>query len=170
MDHVRLTMVAAATIMLAWVMMASAQAPVKQIKLSEKQVQNFIAAQKDMAAITQKMQGSTNDKPDPKIQAELDKAARKQGFKSFTEYDEVAANISMIMAGIDPKTKAFSEPKEAIKKEIQEIAADKAIPQKERQKMLQELNEALKVAQPVEHAGNVVLVKKYFDQIDAALP
>lgn len=32
---------------------AAAQAPVKQIRLTEKQVQGFIAAQKDMAAVAE---------------------------------------------------------------------------------------------------------------------
>jgi hypothetical protein len=150
---------------------ASAQAPtpVKQIKLTEKQVEGFIAAQKDMAAITEKMQGSTSDKPDPKIQAELEGAAKKHGFKDFTEYDDVAANISMVMSGIDPQTKAFTEPQIAIKKEIEEVTGDKSIPEKEKKQMLEELTEALKVAQPVAHPSNIDLIKKYFDKIEAVL-
>ena len=46
---------------------AAAQTAVKQIKLTDKQIEGFIAAQKDMAAVAEKMQGSTSDKPDPKI-------------------------------------------------------------------------------------------------------
>src|SRR5262245_35937293 len=74
---------------------ALAQAPVKQVKLTEKQVQSFIEAQKDLTAITDKMEGSVTDKPDPKVQADLEAAAKKHGFKDFAEYDDVAANISM---------------------------------------------------------------------------
>ena len=68
---------------------ASAQAPVKQIRLAEKQVQGFIAAQKDMAAVAERMQGSTSDPPDVKHQAELEAIAKKNGFKDFAEYDDV---------------------------------------------------------------------------------
>ena len=75
----------------------------------------------------------------------------------------------MVMAGIDPQTKAFTEPKVAIKKEIDEVKADKSIPEKEKKQMLEELNEALKTAQPIQHPGNVELVKKYYDKIDAVL-
>ena len=150
---------------------AQAQEPqaVKQIALTEKHVVGFIAAQKDMAPIAEKMQGSTSDKPDPKIQAELDGVAKKHGFAGFAEYDDVAANISMIMAGIDPQTKAFTDPVDAIKKEIAEVQADKSIPAKEKQEVLKELNEALKVAQPVQHRGNIELVKKHYDKIEAML-
>jgi hypothetical protein len=147
---------------------ASAQA-VKQIKLTEKQIEGFIAAQKDMAAVTEQMQGGNADKPDPKVQAELENVAKKHGFASFVEYDEVAANISMVMAGIDPQTKAFTDPKVAIQKEIDEVTADTSIPDKEKKQMLEELNEALKSAQPIENPGNIELVKKYYEKIDAVL-
>jgi hypothetical protein len=148
---------------------AMAQGPMKQIKLDEKQIENFIASQKDMAAIAEKMQGSTSDKPDAKIQAELESVAKKHGFNDFAEYDDVAANISMVMAGIDPQTKAFLEPQAAIKKEIEEVTTDKTIPEKEKKQMLDELNEALKTARPIEHASNIDLIKKYFDKIEAVL-
>src|SRR5262249_4791377 len=44
---------------------------VKQIKLTEKQVQSFIAAQKDVGPILEKIQGATSDQLDPKLQAQL---------------------------------------------------------------------------------------------------
>jgi len=147
---------------------ATAQQSVKQVKLTDKQIEGFIAAQKDMATVAEKMQGNS-DKPDPKIQAELESIAKKHGFGSFQEYDDVAANISMIMAGIDPQTKAFTEPKVAIQKEIEEVNNDKSIPEKEKKQMLEELNEALKSAQPIQHPSNIELVKKYWDKIDAVL-
>jgi hypothetical protein len=75
----------------------------------------------------------------------------------------------MVMAGIDPQTKAFTEPKIAIEKEIEEVKADKSIPEKEKKQMLDELAEALKSAQPVANPGNIELVKKYFDKLDAVL-
>ena len=66
-------------------------------------IEGFIAAQKDMDSFAEKMQGDS-DKPDPKMQAELETIAKKHGFASFNEYDDVAANISMVMAGIDPQS------------------------------------------------------------------
>jgi hypothetical protein len=147
---------------------ATAQ-PVKQIKLTDKHVEGFIAAQQDMAGVAEKMQGSTSDKPDPKIEAELESIAKKHGFQSFAEYDDVAGTISMVMAGIDPQTKAFTEPQIAIKKEIEEVTADKSIPDKEKKQMLEELNDALKSAAPIQFPSNIEIVTKYYDKIDAVL-
>jgi len=139
---------------------------IKQIKLTEQHIEGFIASQKEMSAITEKMQGSTSDKPDPKIQAELENVAKKHGFKNFNEYDDVAANISMVMAGMDPQTKEFLEPQAAIEKEIKEVTADKSIPEKEKKQMLEELGEARKTAAPILNRSNIELVKKYFDRIE----
>ena len=106
-----------------------AMAQVKQIQLSEKQIQSFLAAQKEIAKLTEKMQDGPNAKPDPKVEAAVQAAATKNGFASFGEYSDVFDNISMIMSGLDPKTKAFSEPKIAIQKEMDEVKADKSIPE-----------------------------------------
>jgi len=147
---------------------ALAQGAVKQIPLADKHIEGFISAQKDMASVAEKMQGNS-DKPDPKVQAELETIAKKHGFASFQEYDDVAANISMVMAGIDPQSRAFTEPKVAIQKEIDEVKGDSSIPEKEKKQMLDELAEALKSAQPIQHPGNVELVQKYWEKIDAVL-
>jgi hypothetical protein len=136
---------------------------VKQIQLTDKHIESFIAAQKDMGPILEKIQGAASDQLPANIQADLEAAAKKNGFKDFAEYDEVVGNITMVMAGIDPKTKAFTEPADAIKKEIADVtAADK-------KQLLDELNEALKSVQPIQFPGNIELVKKYYDKIDAAL-
>jgi hypothetical protein len=147
---------------------ALAQGALKQIPLTDKHIEGFIAAQKDMAQVAEKMQGNS-DKPDPKVQAELETISKKHGFASFQEYDDVAANISMVMAGIDPQSRAFTEPKVAIQKEIDEVKGDNTIPEKERKQMLEELAEALKSAQPIQHPANIELVKKYWEKIDAVL-
>ena len=75
----------------------------------------------------------------------------------------------LVMTGIDPKTKAFTEPAAAIKQEIADVTANRTIPAAEKKQMLEELNEALKAAQPIQFPGNIDLVKKYYDKIDAAL-
>jgi len=142
---------------------------VKQIQLTEKQLQGVVAAQKDVAAVLDKLQGPPPDQLPPQVLSELDAATKKHGFKDFNDYDEVVGNITMVMTGIDPKTKAFTEPADAIKKEIADVTADKTIPAQDKKQMLEELNEALKAAQPIQFPGNIELVKKYYDKIDAAL-
>jgi hypothetical protein len=140
----------------------------KQIKLDEKQVQGFIAAQKDLNDISEKLQ-SSSDQPDSKLQAELEAIAKKNGFASFEELDDVAANISMVMAGIDPETGDYTDPVESIKKEIEEIKADKSIPDKEKKQMLEEMQEALETTPALQHPENVEVVKKHRAEIDKAL-
>ena len=147
---------------------AAAQAPVKQADLTEKQVQGFIAAQKPMTNVTEKMQGPA-DKPDPKVQARLEAIAKKYGFKSFGEYDDVAAAISLVMAGIDPDTKDSTPADVAIRQQIADVEADNAMPAAEKQQMLNQLDQARKQARPVPHPANIALVKKYYDKIEAAL-
>lgn len=145
----------------------SAQDAMKQMQLTEKQVQNYIAAQKDMTALSEKAAGK-DGKPDPQAQAQMQAAVKKSGFASFDEYAVVSDNISLVMSGIDPETKQFSEPKVAIQKEIAEVSADKEMAPDEKKQALAELQEALKSAEPVKFPGNVDLVKKYYDQLDKA--
>jgi hypothetical protein len=73
------------------------------------------------------------------------------------------------MSCIDPKTKAFSEPKVAMQKQIDEIKADKTIPEPQKKKLLEDLNEALKTAEPIKFPGNIELVKKNYDKLDSAM-
>ena len=53
----------------------------------------------------------------------------------------------MIMSGIDPQTKKFTEPPEQIKKEIAALKADKSVPEAEKKQDLEELEAALKIPQ-----------------------
>jgi hypothetical protein len=146
-----------------------AEEAVKQIELNAKHVEGFIAAQKDLAALAKKMEGSKAEQPDPKAQAEVEAIAKKHGFKDFAEYDDVGSNIDMILAGIDPDTKKFVPPREAVEKEIAAVNADKALSSADKTKLLEELNDSLKTAPSIQHAGNVTLIERYFDKLVAVL-
>jgi hypothetical protein len=135
---------------------------VKQIKLTEKHIQSFIAAYKDMAKI---YEGANFDKPDPKVEAQAEAVAKKNGFASLAEYDDVSANISMIVSGIDPQTKKFTEPPELIKNDIAALKADKSVPEADKKQELAELDAALKDAKPIQFKENITLVLKYFDKL-----
>ena len=135
---------------------------VKQIKLTEKHIQGFMAASKDMAKL---YDGANPDKPDPKVEAQAEAVAKKNGFASLAEYDDVSMNISMIMSGIDPQTKKFTEPPEQIKKEIAALKADKSVPEAEKKEDLAQLEAALKTAKPIQFKENIALVLKYFDKL-----
>jgi hypothetical protein len=145
-----------------------AQEP-KQIKLTEKHVEAFIAAQQDMSAVVQKIQAGATVKTDSSYDAELEAVTKKHGFNSFAEYEDVAATISIVMASIDPQNKSFMDPQTAIKKEIDDLRTDKTMSEDDKKQLMQELQEALKAAQPIQFPSNIDLVRKYYDRIDAAL-
>src|SRR5499426_2153171 len=80
----------------------------------------------DMAKL---YEAANPDKPDPKVEARAAAVAKKNGFASLDEYDDASMNISMIVSGIDPHTKKFTEPPEQIRKEIAALKADKSVPE-----------------------------------------
>lgn len=148
---------------------ASGQNDFKQVKLTGKMVESFIVAQQDISAYAQKNQAAASDKPDPKVQADLDAMAKKHGFGSFAEFDDVAYNISLVMGGLDPQTGKFTDPVTALKQEIDDVKGDKSIAEKDRKQMLEELNEALKNTPPLQFPENVEVVKQYREQIEKVL-
>jgi hypothetical protein len=135
---------------------------VKQIKLTEKLIQNFMAAYEDMAKL---YDGADSDKPDPKVEAQAAALAKKNGFTSLAQYDDVSTNMTMIISGIDPRTKNFIEPPEQIKKQIAALRADKSVPEADKKEGIAQLESALKVAKPIQFKENIALVLKYFDQL-----
>src|SRR5947208_15945498 len=100
-----------------------------------------------------------------RLQTESESVAKKNGFKDFAEYDEVAANILMVFAGIDPQSKQYTDPQTAMKKKIAEITADKTISKRDKKELLNEYEKRLKAAQPIQYPSNIELVRKYYDQI-----
>jgi hypothetical protein len=143
--------------------------PLKQVELTEKQMESLLAAQKEMDAVTDKLPEGAADKPDPKLQAQLEGIARKNGFADMNEYTAVYDNVSLVMSGIDPKTKAFTEPPDALKKQIAAVQADAKIPAKEKKAILEDMNGALKALEPVKFPGNVTIVTKYYDKLGPLL-
>ena len=135
---------------------------VKQIKLTETQIQSFMAAYDDVARV---YDGAASDKPDPKAEAQAAAVAKKYGFASLAQYDDVLTNIIMIMFGIDPQTKNFTEPPEQIKNEITALKADKSVPEADKKQGLAQLEAALKIAKPIQFKENIALVLKYYDQL-----
>ena len=145
---------------------AIAQETAKQIKLTDKQVEGFIAAQKDMGAVSN---DAGKGKADPQAEAKIQAIIKKHGFASLDEYDDVEANIMMVLTGIDAQTKSFTQPPAMIKKQIDGLKADKSMAAKDKQKAQEELNKALKTAQPIQFPSNIELVKKNYDKLEAAL-
>ena len=144
------------------------QPAVKQIALTEKQIEGVLVAQKDMDAITAKL--PDNAKPDPKVTAQLEGVAKKNGFAGYDEYNNIIDNISIVLAGFDPATKKYVGTETVIKAQIAQVQADKKMSPKDKKEALADLNEALKApAPPIENKGNIDLVAKYYDKLADAL-
>jgi hypothetical protein len=144
------------------------QPALKQMALTEKQIQGVLAAQKDMDAITAKL--PEDAKPDPKVTAQLDAVAKKNGFASYDEYNDVIDNISLVLGGFDPATKKYVGSEAVLKAQIAQVEADKKMPAKDKKDALADLNEALKASAPaIENKGNIDLVGKYYDKLADAL-
>lgn len=164
----RLTIVAMAVVFASFPTSAPARVAVTQIKLTEKHVEGFIAAQKDMSAVVEKMmQGAVfSSSANARYEAELKAITKKHGFKNFAEYEAVAASISLVMAAIDSQTKVFTDPPTAIRQELEDVTAAKNIPNREKKKLVRSLTLALRAARPVQFPTNIELVQKYYDKID----
>jgi hypothetical protein len=144
------------------------QPAMKQIALTEKQIEGVLAATKEMDPITEKL--PENGKPDPKILAQLDGVAKKNGFASYDEYNSVVDNISLVLGGFDPATKKYVGSDAVIKAQIAQVQADKKMSPKDKKEALADLNDALKSPAPtIENKGNIDLVTKYYDKLAAAL-
>ena len=144
------------------------QPQLKQMALTEKQVEGVLSAAKEMDPITDKI--PENAKPDPKITAQLDGIAKKNGFASYDEYNSVVDNISLVLGGFDPATKKYVGPETVIKTQIAQVQADKKMSPKDKKEALADLNDTLKSPPPaVENKGNIDLVAKYYDKLAAML-
>jgi hypothetical protein len=147
---------------------AAAQGQAKQIKLTDKHIESFIAAQKDMMAIGDKMQGAEADKLD-KMQAEFENVAKKHGFASGAEYEDVANSIDVILLYVDPDTKKFTDPQVFLKKQLEDAKKNTALSEADRKRAIEEIEEDMKNVEPVKFPENIALVEKHFDRLSESL-
>lgn len=144
------------------------EAPLKQIALTDAQVQSVLAAAKEIDPITEKI--DENAKPDPKIVAQLEGISKRYGFAGYDDYNLVVDNITLVLGGFDPATKKYVGAEAVIKAQIAEVQADKKMSPKDKKEALADLNDALKSPQPaIANKGNIDLVTKYYDKLVEAL-
>jgi hypothetical protein len=144
--------------------------PLKQIALTDKQIEGVLASQKELDAITEKLPDDAMDKPDPKVTAQLDAAVKKYGFADYAEYNVVIDNVSLVMGGFDPQTKKYVGNDAVLKQQIAAVQADKKMSAKDKKDALADLNEALKAPAPeIENKGNIDVVGKFYDKLAAVM-
>jgi hypothetical protein len=142
--------------------------PVKQMALTDKQIEGVLSSSNEMDAITAKL--PENAAPDAKAMAQLDAVAKKHGFASFDDYSNVTDNIGMVMSGIDQASKKYVGNEAVLKAQIAQVQADKKMSPKDKKDTLADLNDALKnPAPPIQNKGNIDLVVKYYDKLAASM-
>jgi hypothetical protein len=140
----------------------------KQMPLADKQIEGVLAAQKDMDPIIEKL--PDNGRTDPNAIAQLEAAAKKNGFASYEEYTNVVDNIGLVLGGFDPATRKYVGPDAVIKAQIAQVEADKQMSDKDKKEALAELKDALKTPAPaIENKGNIEVVARYYDKLADAL-
>jgi hypothetical protein len=145
--------------------------PMKQVAVTDKQLDSYLAAKKDMDAVLAKLpEDSQGQAPDPKVTAQLDAIAKKHGLASYDEYLSVEDNVGLVMQGMDAQTKKYVGPEAMIKQQIAEVKADKSMSPKDKKEALEQLNAELKSPMKVQFPANIELVTKNFDKIMAAMP
>ena len=147
---------------------ASAQ-ELKQMALTDTQITSFIAAQPDFAPLVVKLSEAA-EKPDDSLKGELDAVSKKNGFASFDQYMDVNDNIAFVMGGLNRKTMEFTEPVERLKRDLDEIKADKDIPDDEKKLALEDLEIEIKSAAPLQNRDNIEVVKRHFADLLKLLP
>ena len=147
---------------------ASAQ-EFKQVQLSEKQVQSFIEAQKDFAPLSSKLVEG-GEKPDEGLKKQLEDVAKKHGFASFSEFEDVGANITIVLDGLDRASGSYTDPVEKMKKELEEIKADDSIPADDKKLAIDDLTQEISAAQPLKYKENVDIVKKHIAELETLMP
>lgn len=135
---------------------------VEEIELTPKQIDAFIATQKDVASITSKLKN--NEQPTQQMMTQMEGAAKKNGFKDFDEFGDVGANIGLVFGGIDPQSKKY-DPEALIKQEIAAVTADQKIPAAEKQKILKDLQQAAESTPKLKYPGNADLVIRNYDRL-----
>jgi hypothetical protein len=148
---------------------AAAAQEFKQVELTEAMVTNFIAAQKDFAPLASKL-AEAGDSPDPALQKQLEDISKAHGFASFGEFEDVGANITIVLDGLDRSTGTYTDPLEKMKKELEDIKADATIPAEDKKLAVDDLTQEIAAAQPLKYTGNIDIVKKHISAIEELIP
>jgi hypothetical protein len=139
----------------------------KQIALTQAQIDNVVASAKEVDAVTQKL--PQNAPPNAAAVAKLDGVVKKHGFASYDDYSTVFGNISLVMDGIDPQTKKYVGPEAVLKMQLDQVKADKSMSAADKKQAIDGINMALKNKEPdVANKGNIDLVIKNYDKLDTA--
>src|SRR5262245_36982261 len=75
----------------------------KQVQLTETDMRRFIAAQKQLAPLSSRLEAA-GGQADPALQKEVEQIAKGTGFSNVEELGNITANVSLVLAGLDTQT------------------------------------------------------------------
>ena len=137
----------------------------QQIELTEDQVARYVGSLDDM----QKAMGdipADAAEPDARTMAKLEVVAKKHGFHSFDEYNNVAGNISLVVDGVDPDSKTYVGSDKLIQKAIDDVKADAKMNEADKATATKDLEAQLKAIVPIKFKSNIDLVLKHYSEIN----
>jgi hypothetical protein len=148
----------------------SSEAFSAQVELTEAEIREYIAAQRDLKGIIFRLPDERADLPDVESPAQMQSILKRHGFRSLDEYTAIANNIALVVEGLDPVTKTYIGAAAVLKRQLADIDADPSIAPVERAAASAELDSALKAVAPVKYPGNIDLVVRNLDAILANSP
>ncbi len=147
--------------------MATAE-ELRQMPLTDAQVAAFIAAQKDFQPLAGKLLEG-GDKPDAGLTTQLEEISKKHGFANFSEFEDVGANITIVLDGLDRNNGVYTDPVEKMKTELEDIKKDASIPDEDKKLAIDDLTQEIAAAQPLRFKDNVEVVKKHQAELETLI-
>lgn len=135
-----------------------------QIALTDTHMTGFIAVQTELVAMADELEAQ-NTAPEADLREKLDAVAKRHGFESFEAFDNVASTVALVMEGIDPDTNTYTDPKEVIASDIEDVKKDTTLSDEERAEVIADLEEARDTTPDLKHPENVDMVRKYVEQL-----
>lgn len=140
-----------------------------QMKLTDALITQFVAAHDDYVPLADQMREAGEDTTDA-LMAKLNGIAQKHGFKDFGEYEDVRENISIVLDGLDPETGVYTDPVEKMKKERDALFTDETLPEEDRKLAVDDIEQEIAVAEPLQFKQNVEVVKRNRKAIEIFMP
>ncbi len=140
-----------------------------QIPLTDKHVTSYIEAQSDFAPLAGRL-AEGGEKPDDALTKQLEDIAQKHGFQNFAEFEDVGANITIVLDGLDRSSGSYTDPIDKMKQELEDIKKDDSIPPEDKKLAIDDLTAEIAAAQPLKYKENIEVVKKHMAELEALMP
>ena len=170
---VRVVLLLMATVVLRLVGPAAGQPPdlqVRQVLLTNADVKNYIAAQRELVGIIFRMPEDRADLPGMKSGGQVELIVRQHGFSDLEAYNVVARNIALVLEGVDPRTRTFVGADAMLRRQLRDVEADSSATIEEKEAAKSELLAQMKAIAPIAFPENVGLVMRNLNEILANSP